>query len=183
MESIWAKTCDIPARETLDGDRKTEIAVIGAGMAGILIADALQSAGHEVIVLEANRVASGQTRGTTAKITSQHGLFYHKLIRSHGMEKARQYAAANEAAIREYRRIVSERGIDCDLEEQRAYLYGNDPEALTQEAACAKELGIEASFVVPKGLPFPAAGAVCFEHQAQFHPLKFLRAVSESLTI
>ena len=32
-------------------------------------------------------------------------------------------------------------------------------------------------------LPFPAAGAVCFAHQAQFHPLKFLRAVAEPLTI
>ena len=183
MESIWTKTCEIEARAPLKGDTKTEIAVIGAGMAGVLIASALQDAGHAVIVLEANRIASGQTRGTTAKITSQHGLCCHKLIRSHGREKAAQYAAANEAAIAEYRRMVRQHEIACDLQELNACVYGSSVEALTDEVRCAKELGIAASFTVPSELPFPAAGAVCFAHQAQFHPLKFLRAVAEPLTI
>ena len=76
MDSIWTKTCSIPKREQLQKDRKTEVAVIGAGMAGILIAYQLQKAGKEVIILEANRIAGGQTRNTTAKITSQHNLKY-----------------------------------------------------------------------------------------------------------
>lgn len=183
MESIWTKTCPLPEHAPLPGDRKTEIAVIGAGMAGVLTAAALQEAGHEVIVLDAADLAGGQTRNTTAKITSQHGLCYHSLIKTHGREKAAQYAHANEAAVAEYRRIITERGIDCDFEEQRAYVYGNDVEALTEEARCAKDLGIDASFIVPADLPFAASGAVCFEHQAQFHPLKFLAAVAQPLTI
>ena len=69
MESIWTKTCSIPKRETLQKDMETEVAVIGAGMAGILTAYQLQKEGKQVIVIEANRIASGQTRNTTAKIT------------------------------------------------------------------------------------------------------------------
>ena len=111
MESIWTKTCSIPKREPLQKDIKTEVAVIGAGMAGILIAYQLQKAGKQVVILEADRIASGQTKNTTAKITSQHDLIYVNLIQSQGEEKARQYAMANEAAIAEYRRIIEEEEI------------------------------------------------------------------------
>ena len=84
MESIWTKTCSIPKREPLQKNIKTEVAVIGAGMAGILIAYQLQKAGKQVVILEADRIASGQTKNTTAKITSQHDLIYANLIQSHG---------------------------------------------------------------------------------------------------
>ena len=99
MNSIWSQTCEIKERRPLSENIRTDVAVIGAGMAGVLIASALQEAGRSVIVLEANRIASGQTRNTTAKITSQHGLIYQKLTKSIGEERARQYAMANEAAI------------------------------------------------------------------------------------
>ena len=98
MGSIWAYRCEIKERPPLQGDMKTEVAVIGAGMAGVLVAHALQSAGKQVVVLEADRIAGGQTRNTTAKITSQHGMIYGELVRALGEKKARQYAMANEAA-------------------------------------------------------------------------------------
>lgn len=183
MESIWSQTCAIPQRDALPGDIQTEVAVIGAGMAGILIASALQEAGKQVIVLEAERVASGQTRNTTAKITCQHGLIYEKLIRTLGPEKARQYAQAAAAALEEYRRVISSRGISCDLERKNAYVYGMDAAQLRREAAAAASLGFPATFVEETKLPFPTAGAVRFADQAQFHPLKFLQAIAEPLTI
>ena len=183
MDSIWTKTCEIDQRKPLPGNRKTEIAVIGAGMAGILIASALEEAGCSVLVLEANRIASGQTRNTTAKITSQHGLIYRKLEKTVGLERARQYAAGNEAAVKAFRRIVKDRNIDCDFEDCSAYVYGYDPSELRAEAETAVRLGLPASYVENIPLPFTAAGAVRFTDQAQFHPLKFLKALSEPLTI
>ena len=183
MESIWSQTCQLRQREALPGDMKTDIAVIGAGMAGILIASALQGAGRRVIVLEAERIAGGQTRNTTAKLTCQHGLLYEKLIRTLGEEKARQYAQANAAALMEYRRIIADRNIDCDLEQRDAWVYGSNAARLRKEAEAAAALGLPASFVEETKLPFPTAGAVRFANQAQFHPLKFLQAISEPLTI
>ena len=183
MDSIWTKTCEIDRRKPLSRNRKTEIAVIGAGMAGVLIASALEEAGRSVLVLEANRIASGQTRNTTAKITSQHGLIYSKLETTVGLERARQYAAANGSAVKAFRHIVKDRNIDCDFEDCSAYVYGNDPSALQAEAKTAAALGLPASYVEDIPLPFPAVGAVRFSDQAQFHPLKFLKALSEPLTI
>ena len=60
MESIWSKSCTIPERPALCGNLKTEVAVIGAGMAGILTASRLRAAGRDVVVLEASRIAGGQ---------------------------------------------------------------------------------------------------------------------------
>ena len=183
MDSIWAQTCQIEERSPLRGNLETEVAVIGAGMAGVLIASALQESGKRVIVLEADRIAGGQTRNTTAKVTSQHGMIYRKLTETRGAEMARQYAMANEAALSEIRRVIAKRRIDCDLETQDAYVYGDEADKLRAEAECAASLGLPASFTEKTKLPFFAACAVRFEDQAQFHPLKFLKAMAEPLTI
>ena len=183
MESVWSKTCAIPPREALHGIVETEIAVIGAGMAGILTAAALQKAGRRVVVLEADRIGSGQTRNTTAKITAQHALFARKLIQTLGADRAAQYTAANLAAVENYRELIRSERIDCDFEEKCAYVCGSDEELLRREAEAQARLGLPASFVRDPDVPGGAAGAVRVERQAQFHPLKFLKAISEPLTV
>ena len=60
-------------------------------------------------------------KNTTAKLTSQHGLIYHKLIQTFGVDRAQQYLSANEAALQKYRELC--RHIDCDFEEKSAYVY------------------------------------------------------------
>lgn len=186
MDSIWSKTTDMPEYPALSGDVTTEAAVIGGGLAGILTAYYLQQRGIKTIVLEANRIGSGQTKNTTAKITAQHNLIYHKLIQDFGEEKAKHYADANEQAIAEYRRLITENRIGCDFEERPAYLYSTSQQdvlALEQETAAAQKLEIDAVFTKQSTLPFPIAGAVKFHGQAQFHPLKFLRTIAKDLTV
>jgi len=199
MESIWEKGIEIEHREVLAEDLYTEVAVIGAGMTGILTAHYLQEKGFRVVVLEAKRIGSGQTKNTTAKITSQHGLFYDRLINSLGKEKAGLYARANEEAIAEYEKLIKEREIACHFERLPAYLYtagsggcrvdiergcrAEQEERLKREAQAAAGLGIKASFTKETTLPFAVQGAVRFEGQAQFHPLEFIRALSADLTV
>lgn len=184
MESIWRETVEIPERKRAEGFLEREIVVIGAGMTGILTACHLQRMGKQVVVLEAGRIAGGQTGRTTAKITSQHGAFYHRLISNIGFERARLYAKANQEAIEAYRRIVEEQGIECDFRRLPSYLYSTgNGDLLRQEAEAAKALGIHADMVSVCELPFPIEGAVRFENQAQFHPLKFIRAMAEGLEV
>lgn len=183
MKSIWSETCDIPQREPLRGDTETEIAVIGAGMAGVLIAFALQRAGRQVAVFEAKRIASGQTRNTTAKITAQHGLFAERLIKTLGEERAKKYAEANLAAIEAYRKLIAEENIDCDFSNESAFVYGDDESLLENEAKAQAALGLATYLVSNPDVPGGAKAAVRADGQAQFHPLKFLKAISEPLTI
>lgn len=70
-KSIWEKNTAIPERNRLEKDIKADICIIGAGMAGILAGYMLQKRGFDVVILEAEHIGSGQTRGTTAKITSR----------------------------------------------------------------------------------------------------------------
>lgn len=161
-----------------------DVIVVGAGMAGILTAFYLKEQGKSVLVLEADELASGQTRGTTAKITSQHGIKYSTLIKTVGKKKARLYAQANEEAIEEFERLIREKKIDCQFERVPAYLYTlQNKEALEKEAQVAAELGIDAYFTRETELIFPVEGAVCFQNQAQFSPLDFLRGISAELEI
>lgn len=189
MQSIWRKTTHVSERRELEGNIGVQNVVIGAGMAGLLTAYFLWKKGLEVIVLEADRIAGGQTKNTTAKITSQHGLCYHNMTKKAGFERAKGYAAANEAAINAYEEIIREEGISCQFERLPSFLYATSEagkELLEKEADAARKLGIDASFADGKEiqeLPFAVSGAVCFPDQAQFHPLEFVKALSDKFTI
>lgn len=184
MKSVWSESCKFRKREALNKDIKTNVLVIGAGIAGILTAYMLKQKGREVVVIDAAEIASGNTKNTTAKITSQHDLIYSKLISEFGEEKARQYAKANELAIKKYKEIIEYKRIECDFEEKPAYVYSlNEVDVLKEEVEAAKNLGIDAEFVQEANLPFKINGAVKFNNQAQFNPLKFLKGISNELVI
>ena len=184
MGSIWSDTTCLEPRPALSGDLEAEAVVIGGGMAGILTAYYLKERGIESVVLEAARIGSGQPQNTTAKVTAQHGLVYDKLLRTAGEEKARQYAAANQRAVEEYRRLVREKGIDCDWTDCPAYLYSaKAAEPMRMEAEAARRLGLSAAFTSETELPFQVKGAVRLDGQARFHPLHFLKAIAQDLTI
>lgn len=184
MQSIWSESCEFRKREVLDEDIKTDTIIIGAGMAGILIGYMLKQNGIDVILIDAAEMASGNTKNTTAKITSQHDLIYDKLISEFGEKKARQYAKANELAIKKYKEIIKERKIDCEFEEKSAYVYSlNEVENIKKEVEAANKLGISAEFVESINLPFEIKGAIKFNNQAQFNPLKFLKDISNDLVI
>lgn len=184
MESIWSKDTNIDKREALAGNLKADVAVIGGGMAGVLTAYFLKRRGVDVVLLEGRKIGGGQTKNTTAKITSQHDLIYNKLIHDFGEEKAAGYAMANENAIKEYRRIIEEERIDCMFEDKAAYLYSTlEEDSLEMEFSAAKKLGIDAELTTDVTLPFRVKAALKFNGQAQFHPLKFLDAISKPLTI
>ena len=184
MKSLWSESCKFRKREALNKDIKTDVLVIGAGIAGILTAYMLKQRGREVVVIDAAEIASGNTKNTTAKITSQHDLIYSKLITEFGEEKARQYAKANELAIKKYKEIIEYKRIECDFEEKPAYVYSlNEVDVLKEEAEAAKKLGIDAEFVQEANLPFKINGAIKFNNQAQFNQLKFLKDISNELVI
>lgn len=182
MDSIWTRTARLPRFAPLKGGLQTDVLVIGGGMAGVLCAYLLRQAGVDCALVEAGRIGGGATSGTTAKITAQHGLIYHKLVRTFGVETARLYWQANQDAIERYRAMAQE--IDCDFEVKANWVYSLDGRAALEAEASAMELaGIPAQFDQRPPLPFPTAGAVGVSGQAQFHPLKFLAAIAKGLPI
>ena len=182
MESLWQKTVELPRFDTLDQDLKTDVLIIGGGIAGLLCAYSLRQAGVDCVLLESGQICSGITKNTTAKITLQHGLIYDKLIRMFGLTAAKLYLRANWSALEQYAELCQT--VDCDFQRQDSYVYSmDDTRKLEKELTALNKIGYGADFVKHLPLPFPVAGAVRIEHQAQFDPLKFLSAISKDLNI
>lgn len=181
-KSIWSDNITLPSFKELHGEKKTDVLIIGGGLCGILCAHFLKQAGIDYILLEANKIASGITKNTTAKVTFQHGLIYDKLLNKFGYDKAQQYLGANRDALDEYEALC--KNIDCDFEKKDAYVYSvKDHEILKAETKAVNSIGFPAEFREKTELPFEVKGAVCFPNQAQLNPLKFIAAISKDLNI
>ena len=130
MESIWNKQIHPPVFPSLKENLTAQAAVIGGGICGILTAFLLQRAGLKTIVLEADAIGSGQTHLTTAKITLQHGLIYHRLLTEKGFIGAKNYAESNRRGILAYENLIRELSISCFFEKLPAFLYTHTPEGM-----------------------------------------------------
>ncbi len=182
MEGLWKGGKDVPRFDALLGDTKTDALIIGGGIAGILCAYMLKRAGVDCILVEADRILGGITKGTTAKITYQHGLIYSKLIRTVGEYKAQLYLEAQRDALLEYIRICDGKG--CRLEQKPSFVYSlTDRQKIEDEVEAIIRLGGDADFCETVALPFEVVGAVRVDGQAQFDPLAFLYEISKGLPI
>lgn len=182
--SIWVDTSVDPGFPVLPGDVKVDVAVVGGGITGLTTALLLQRSGFKVAVIESDRVGSGATGYTTAKITSLHALSYAHMVKSSGKEKALIYGQANQLAIQKIAELVEELSIDCEFERQPAFTYAESPEYLREvedEVEAAVSLNLPASFVSETNLPFEMAGAIRFDNQAMFHPRKYLLGLAAAL--
>ena len=168
MESLWSKTASLPEFPVLPGDRKTDVLIIGGGIAGLLLAYELQKAGVEYMLVEASEICSGITKNTTAKITSQHGLCYTKLAKRLG-DGAGLYLRANQEALEKFRNIA--RRVPCDFQEKDAFVYTlSSPEKIRQEAENLRKLGFPAKIVQELPLPLPIQSARAFPNRRSFIP-------------
>lgn len=181
-ESVWCETQKMKSFESLDKDAETDVLIIGGGMCGVLCAYFLHQQGVNYMLVEGRRIGSGNTKNTTAKITSQHGLIYNKLVHSVGKEKAALYLETNEKAIEKYRRLAE--NIDCDFEEKQSGVYTcTNEKKIEEELNALHALGYDGKYRDKLPLPFDIKGAVIFKGQAQLHPLKFLSGIAENLNI
>ena len=182
MGSLWTEDIKMPEFPQLEKDIRTQVLIIGGGMAGVLCAYFLQQAGVDYCLLEKDRICKGITGHTTAKITAQHGLIYEKALQSLGQERAGLFLKANLKAVSNYKDLG--RFLDCDMEEKDSYIYSvSERRKLESEVQAVNSLGYDAQYTEKTELPFLTEGAVRFPKQAQFHPLKFAAGISKNLKI
>src|SRR6476620_2373327 len=84
-----------PSSPLAEANRSADVAVVGAGLTGLITAVLLARAGKDVLVLEAHSAGAGATGNTTAKISLLQGTKMSKIVGKHGPTIAAQYVQCN----------------------------------------------------------------------------------------
>jgi glycine/D-amino acid oxidase-like deaminating enzyme/nitrite reductase/ring-hydroxylating ferredoxin subunit len=183
-DAYWFRTARGPSFDSLDTDVRADVAVVGAGIAGLTAAAELAEAGRDVAVVERDGVGEGVTARSSAKVTSQHGFRYAGLVESFDRETARGYAEANEAAIDYVERRADAADRDTGFRRLPGYVYTESEERREQvvrEADTARRLDLPATFVEEVPVSGDAVAGVRFDGQAQFDPRAYLTALADAV--
>lgn len=184
IQSFWKQTEKSLSYPQLKKNLEKDVVIVGGGIAGITAAYFLAKEGKKVVLLEAREVISGTTGFTTAKLTAQHNLIYDELINRYGQAKANLYYQANMEGIALVKSITEELEIDCELEEQDAFVFTQKQQnknKLLKEAEAYEKLGIDGGLLEDLPLNLDIEAAVTMRNQAQFHPVKYLNGLLKEI--
>ena len=106
-----------PARSALDADIQPEVCVVGAGYTGLSAALELAERGHEVVVLEAERVGWGASGRNGGQIVNGLNASLDAITRRYGRGVADFVGSVVQEGGQIIRDRVAEYGIDCDLKD------------------------------------------------------------------
>lgn len=159
---------------SLDGNIRREIVVVGGGIAGYLTANFLAEARLHVTLIEADKLFSGTTGRTTAKITCNQGNVYSDLFMRYGEDVATLYFQAQTEAMRGYDQLIRKYAIDCSFRQADSYIFSETSRnKLESTFKVLEKAGAECE-LTDGAPPFKAVCALKMGGQYLFDPLKFL---------
>ena len=184
--SLWMATANTPSQSLLKENIRTDVCIIGAGIAGLTTAYLLGREGRSAVVLDDGLIGGGMTGRTTAHLTNAYDDRYVEIEKLHGAEASRLTAESHTAAINTVSEIVTSEKIDCDFEWLDGFLFAATPDELQlleDELSAAHRAGLtDVVKVVRAPLEsFDTGAALRFPRQAQFHPLKYLDGLTRAI--
>ena len=185
QESLWLRTQRQPIFSQLSVNTSADVCVIGGGLAGLTTAYLLARDGASVVVVEDGFIGSGETGRTTAHLSNVIDDRYTEIERLHGERGARLAAESHTAAITRIEDIVRTENIQCDFQRLDGYLVlspEHDERLLMEEQAAARRAGLQRVDLL-RHPPLPGVDRPClrFSQQAQFHPLRYLAALTDAI--
>ena len=115
VESYYGATTALPPPlPPLEGAARTDVCVVGAGLAGCSAALALAARGYGVTVLEARRIGWGASGRSGGQIIAGLAIEQDRLERIVGAPDARALWELSVEAVRRLRARIGEHAIDCD---------------------------------------------------------------------
>lgn len=176
-KSLWIADSIQTNYPKLDRNEETKVCIIGGGITGAVVSYLLAKKGVDAVVLEKEKVCMGVTANSTAKLTSQHGLFYKYLADENGLDFARKYLESNEKGIKLAEKIINEENIECNYEKKDAYVFATNESELDkvkQEVDVLKKVNFNAELIEDINIPVEKClGAIKFSNQAQFNSRKY----------
>lgn len=168
----------------LEADVGCEVAIIGGGVTGGLLADMLAATGVSVAVFDRRRFGAGSTAASTALLVYELDTSLLELSRMHGRDGAERVYLASLGAQRGLQRVIRSLPDDCGFTTRKSlYLASNQRDADKFEAECAarRAIGIAVDLLAQREIeqlfPFSAPAALLSHDGAQCDPLRLTRAL------
>lgn len=166
-----------------------DIIVVGAGLAGALVADAVSDGKRSVLVLDRRMPLS--CSATTARASLQCVPDLPLAVVSSGFERSTylRLSSRSAEAIGKMLSLTSRLGVDCEIETRpllRMAPPQADPEALQAEAAIWRDMGLKARFiardVLSNDFGIDRPGGLVFETSAIINPVQVAAALLRQAT-
>lgn len=166
----------------LGGETRCDVAVIGSGITGALVAWTLASEGASVVVLDRRDLAQGSTMASTALLQYDLDVPLHRLMGMLGPEAAVRAYELGVEAVGTLERVGRKVGSRV---ERRPSLYfvreGGGLAELEEELECREEAGFDVAWADRDELRerwgVNAAGAISSKRAAQCDPYELTHAL------
>lgn len=124
--TVWKAGSPAARYPRLRGHYKTEVAIVGGGMTGAMIAEAFTRHGVRTAVIEKARIGMGSTVASTALLLQEPDYDLETLARKYGVRAARRIWRLSQQAARDFIDTIERLKIRCDLSERDSIYYTLD---------------------------------------------------------
>lgn len=165
--------------QRLEKSGSYDVIVVGAGITGAMVADALTAAGLSVAILDRRHPCLGSTAASTALLQFEIDTPLIELSAKIGQRKAERAWRRSFQAVGDLQKRVRELRIACDFRSRNAvYLPGNvlTAKGLEREADARQRIDLPSEFVTEKELKryiqISKPGAIISRGSADVNPVK-----------
>lgn len=178
--SLWQDSARSGTRHRTKLPAETcDVAVIGAGVSGALIALHLADAGHDVVVVDRREPISGSTSASTALIQFEIDTPFIELSEKIGAARAARAYRRSYAAVMDLAQLVQRRRLRVQWHKRRAlYLAGSrlGSRALRREAELRAKIGLPSAFIdggeVYRVYGIDRTGAIISDGSGELNPVQ-----------
>src|SRR5690625_194371 len=161
MKPLWSDERALPTFDAQNLEGRFDVAVVGAGLTGLVTALLLARRGHRVVVLEARAVGSGTSGATTAKATVLQGTRASSIAATHPRETVQQYLAGNRFGLDWLVRFCTRHAVPFQRPSAVTYAPTDaELDRVRSEFDLLLTLGVDARWSDTAPVPFAFAGGV-----------------------
>ena len=186
--SIWLPAPDRAARyPLLRGHHDTDIAIVGAGMTGAMIAALFAEAGVRVMVVDAARAGHGSTAASTALLLQEPDYTLSALGSLYSSARARRLWQLSHEATAAFIKTIKRFKISCDFTTRDSIYYTLDHHAtLRRDCEQRKRAGFAGKLLDPDTMRtitgIENATGILTKGNARLNPVKACRGLLKAAT-